>query len=88
MLFSNLYDEICNFIKYLISEKMVLQIVLIIILQKKRIDSYNSLPIEKLLTFHNIIFIKSVINGNKNHYYYNILLEKCSYKNKSNTQHF
>ena len=40
---------------------------------KIRIDSYNSLPIEKILTFHNvIILIKSVINKNKNHCYYSI----------------
>ena len=54
-----------------------------------RIDSYNSLPIEKILTFHNvIILIKSVISKNKNSYYYNIFLEKGSYENKSNTQYF
>ena len=40
---------------------------------KIRIDSYNSLPIKKILTFHNvIILIKSVINKNKNHCYYSI----------------
>ena len=34
---------------------------------KIRIDSYDSLPIEKILTFHNvIILIKSVVNKNKN----------------------
>ena len=34
-----------------------------------RIDSYDYLPIEKVLNFHNvIILIKSVINENKNHY--------------------
>ena len=44
---------------------------------KIRIDSYDSLPIEKILTFHNvIILIKSVVNGNKNEYYYNAFLEK------------
>ena len=54
-----------------------------------RIDSYNSLPIEKILTFHNvIILIKSVISKNKNSYYYNTFLEKGSYENKSNTQYF
>ena len=54
-----------------------------------RIDPYNSLPIEKILTFHNvIILIKSVISKNKNSYYYNIFLEKGSYENKSNTQYF
>ena len=54
-----------------------------------RIDSYDSLPIEKMSTFHNvIILIKSVVNKNTNHYYYNIFLEKGSYKDKSNTRYF
>ena len=36
---------------------------------KIRIDSYNSLAIEKILAFHNlIIHIKSVVNKNKNEY--------------------
>ena len=49
-----------------------------------RIDSYNSLPIEKILTFYNvIILIKSVVNKNKNEYFYNIFLEKGMYKDKS-----
>ena len=49
-----------------------------------RIDSYSSLPIEKILTFHNvIILIKPIINENKNHHYYTIFLEKGSYKEKS-----
>ena len=52
-------------------------------------DSYNSLPTEKILTFHNVtILIKSVANINKNNYYYNIFLEKGSYKDKSYTQFF
>ena len=34
-------------------------------------------------TFHNvIILIKSVVNKNENKYYYNIFLEKGSYKDK------
>ena len=46
-----------------------------------RIDSYNSLPIGNKLTFHNvIILIKSVVNKDKNNYYYSIFLEKGSYK--------
>ena len=54
-----------------------------------RIDSYNSLPIEKILTFHNvIILIKSVVNKNKNEYFYNIFLEKGLYKDRSNTRYF
>ena len=48
-------------------------------------DSYNSLPIEKLLTFHAITLIKSVVNQNEHNYYYNIFLEKGSYKDKLNT---
>ena len=41
------------------------------------------------MTFHNvIILIKLVVNKNKNEYYYNILLEKGSYKDKSFTQMF
>ena len=46
-----------------------------------KINSYDSLPLEKTLTSHNVlIFIKSVLNKNQNHNYYNILLEKCSFK--------
>ena len=34
-----------------------------------RTDSYDSLPIKEILTFHNvIILIKSVISKHKNHY--------------------
>ena len=54
-----------------------------------RIDSYNSLPTEKILTFHKvIILITSVVNKNKNNYYHNIILEKGLYKDKSNTEYF
>ena len=56
------------------------------ILAKIRIDSYNSLPIEKILTFHNVIIhIKSVVNQNENSYYYDIFLGKGLYEDKSNT---
>ena len=47
---------------------------------KIKVFSYDSLRIEKTLTFHNVIIhIKSVLNKDKNHYYYKIFLEKCSY---------
>ena len=50
---------------------------------KIKIDSCNSLPIKKILTFHNvIILIKSVVNKNENKYYCNIFLEKGSSKDK------
>ena len=54
-----------------------------------RIDSYDSLPIEKVLTFHNMIkLIRSVVNRYKNNCYYNKFSEKGSYKSKSNTEYF
>ena len=54
-----------------------------------RIDSYDSLPNEKILTFHNvIILIKSVVNECKSNYYYNLFLEKGSYKDKTNAEYF
>ena len=69
--------------------KVVLQIVLIIIFGRITIDSFNSLPVEKILAFYDlIILIKSVANKSKIEYYYNIFLEKGSYKDKSDTRHF
>ena len=45
--------------------------------------------LKKILAFYNvIILIKSVGNKNKNDYYYNIFLEKGSYKDKFNTKYF
>ena len=39
------------------------------------------------MTFYNvIIFIKSVASKNKNEHYYNIVLEKSLYKDKSNIE--
>ena len=53
------------------------------------INLYNSLPIEKILTLHNVItLIKSDVIENKIHYYYNILLKKGTCKYKSITQYF
>ena len=40
---------------------------------KIKIDSDDDLPLEVSL-----IHIKSVLNENQNHYYYNIFLGKCS----------
>ena len=45
-----------------------------------KVDSDDNLPLEETLNLHNIIiFINLAFNKNKNHYYYNIFLEKCSY---------
>ena len=74
------YNEIYNRIKYLISKKGVLQIFFNHTFARIRIDSCNSLPIEKIMTFQNVIILnKSAVNENKNHYY-NILLENSLYK--------
>ena len=55
---------------------------------KITIDSYNSLPIENILTFHNvIILIKLVVDRDKNNYYYNAFLEKALHKDKSNREY-
>ena len=45
--------------------------------ERIKIDSSDSLPLEKTLTFHSvIILIKLVFNKEKNHYHYNIFLER------------
>ena len=76
-----MFDKICDKIKYIISEKGGSTDSTNHNFGKIRIDSYNSLPIQNILTFHNVILlIKSVVNKNKNKYYYNIFLEKGTYK--------
>ena len=82
-----LFDKICDKIKYLICNKSGITKSINHNFGRIKIDSYNSLLIKKILTFHVIILIKSVVNKNKNNYY-NILLEKGLYKDKSDTQNF
>ena len=60
------FDKICDKIIYLISEKRGIPDSINHKFGEIRIDSYNYLPIEKILTFHNvIILIKSLVNKNK-----------------------
>ena len=80
-----IYNEIYDRIRYLISEESGITDLISHNFARIRIDSYNSLPKEKTFTFHNVIIF---INKNRNDYYYNIFLEKGSYKDKSNTQYF
>ena len=76
---SGLYGEIYHRIRYLISKKVVLLIVLIIISQESEWIH--------IILFHNVtILINSIVNKNEINYYYNIFLEKGLYENKSNTQ--
>ena len=52
---------------------------------KIKVDSFDSLPLEKAMTFHHvIILIKSVFNRDKNSYY-NIFLLKALYELPKNT---
>ena len=83
------YDVIHNRIRYLISEKRDITGCINHNFARIRTYSYNSLPIEKAVTFHNvIILIKSVVNKNENKYYYNTFLEKGLYKCKSYMKYF
>ena len=64
-------DKICDKIKYLLIVKSGITDSINHSFAKIRIYSYDSLPIKKILTFHNVIILnKSVINKNKIEYYY------------------
>ena len=71
-----LFDQIRDKIEYLISKKSGIKKSINHNFGKIRIHSHNSLPIKKILTFHNVHNVKSVVNKNKSKYYYNIFLEK------------
>ena len=72
---------IYNRIRYLISLKISITYIFSHYFAKIKVDSYDSLPIEKTLTLHNVIILsKSVLNKDKSHCYYKVFLEKCSYQ--------
>ena len=50
-------DKICDKIKYLISKNSGITNSINYNFGKIRIDSYNSLPIKKMLTFHSLIIL-------------------------------
>ena len=52
-----LFDKIYDKIKYLISKKSSITNSINQNFGKIRIDSYHSLPIKKILTFHNVIIL-------------------------------
>ena len=78
------YDAIYNRIKYLLSQKSSITYVFSHYYAKIKIDSYDSLSVEKTWTLYTlyivILHIKSVLNKDQNQYYCNIFLEKCSYQ--------
>ena len=74
------YDAIYNRIRYFISLKSSITYTFSHYFAKIKVDSCDSLPIEKRLTFHNlIILINSVLYKMKSLLLRNIL-EKCSYQ--------
>ena len=78
---SEKYDAKYNRIRYLINLKSGIKYIFSHYFTKIKIDSYDYLPLEKRLILHNVIIhIKSVLTKEKNHYYYKIFLEKCSYQ--------
>ena len=67
------YDAVFNRARYLTRVKSGITYVISHYYLKIKVDSYEYLPLEKKLTFYNvIILIKSVFNKDKNNYYYNI----------------
>ena len=71
------YYAIYDRIRYLISLKSDITYIFLHYSAKIIVYTYHSLPIEKTLTLHNVtILIKSVINKDKNCYYWKIFLEK------------
>ena len=58
-----MYNYIYNRIRYLISLKSVITDIISHNYAEINVDSYDSLPLEKTMTFHNVaILIKSVFN--------------------------
>ena len=63
------YDFICNRIRYLIGVKSGIMYIISHNYAKIKVDSYDSLPLEKTLTLRNVVIqIKSVWSKDQNHY--------------------
>ena len=77
-----IYDKI----RYLISLKGGITYIFSHYFAKFKVASLDFLPIKKILISHNVItHVKCVLNKDKNHYYYEIFLEKCSYQSAKKT---
>ena len=67
---SEKYEAIYDRIRYLVSLKSVITYIFSHYFAKIKVNSYDSLPLGKRLTLHNVIIhIKSVLNKDKYHYY-------------------
>ena len=73
-------DSLYDRIRYTVSVKSGITYIISHNYRKIKEDSYDSLPLEKTITFRDvIILIKSVFNKDENNYHYcNIFLEKAS----------
>ena len=86
---SEKYDAIYDRIRYVKSLKSGITYIFSHYFSKIKVDSYDSLPTEKILTLRNVIIhIKTVVNKGKNHYYYKMFSEKCSYQLAKNNHKF
>ena len=75
------YDAIYKTIRYVNRQKSGITYVFSHNYAKIKTDSYDYLPLGKMLNLCNVIILmKSVCNRNKNQYHYYVILEKCSYK--------
>ena len=72
-------DGIYDWIKCTISEKGGITYNISHNFAIIKVDSFHSLPVEKAMTFLHDVIILTVFNKEKNNYY-NIFLEKASYK--------
>ena len=72
------YDSIYDKIRYLISAKSGIAYIISDSYGAIKVDSYDSLSLEKTVTLRNVIInVKSVWNKYKNNYYHNKFLEKA-----------
>ena len=75
------YDAIFNRIRYLIGLESGITYVFLHNYARIKVYSYDFLPLEKILTLHNVIIhMRSVLNKDQNYYYNNTFLEKCFYQ--------
>ena len=69
-------DLIYNKIRYLNGVKSDITYVISYKDVKIKVDSYDSLFLEKTLTFYNVIILnKPIFNRDKNNYYYDLFLK-------------
>ena len=79
LLGTNKYDAIYDRIRYLITLKISITYIFSHYFAETKVNYYDSLPIEKILTLNNVITLsKSALNKDKYHCYHKIFLEKCS----------